>query len=453
MLGKRGGNYMEISLKNIGKVQNATIEINSISLIAGNNNMGKSTIGKSLFAITSIFEKNSEKSLLHEQIRFIYITLDRLRRYPHSKEIYMEYSQEVSRLRHIIDEIDDMDLDMINTLKQETVEIAEKMAFDIKELMDKLNIDEDYNSINSFKSLEIAFERLEQFITIDNNPELQKFKVVDDVLRNEFFGEISTKSISEMESSLHFNDENNDLSINFLNQEVIKESLSLNMFNPSKAAIYIEDPYILDSSNGILFGNDSSHKPYIIKTFRNITQQTNSLQSSAQHALMLKIFNKTLDGELEKDSIGTKLNYFSKAFNTELDYNNLSTGMKSFAIMKLLIESGLLEDREYLILDEPEIHLHPEWQIEYARLIVNISKVFPIKILITSHSPYFIEALDIFSQYENIPGVKYYRSISSKDLNGSVCFKDVTNNTEEIFLDMYKPLNYMRELREEFGLD
>ncbi len=46
---------MKLVLKNIGKVQNATVEINGITVIAGENDTGKSTVGKALFSVFNGF--------------------------------------------------------------------------------------------------------------------------------------------------------------------------------------------------------------------------------------------------------------------------------------------------------------------------------------------------------------------------------------------------------------
>ncbi len=46
---------MKLHLKNVGKVRSAAIEINGITVIAGENNTGKSTVGKALF---SVFNRN-----------------------------------------------------------------------------------------------------------------------------------------------------------------------------------------------------------------------------------------------------------------------------------------------------------------------------------------------------------------------------------------------------------
>lgn len=54
---------MELYLKNIGKVAEANVEINGITVIAGENDTGKSTVGRALFSIFNGFYK------IEEQIR------------------------------------------------------------------------------------------------------------------------------------------------------------------------------------------------------------------------------------------------------------------------------------------------------------------------------------------------------------------------------------------------
>lgn len=42
---------MKLNITNVGKIGSATFEFNGITVIAGNNNTGKSTVGKSLFSL------------------------------------------------------------------------------------------------------------------------------------------------------------------------------------------------------------------------------------------------------------------------------------------------------------------------------------------------------------------------------------------------------------------
>ena len=52
-----------------------------------------------------------------------------------------------------------------------------------------------------------------------------------------------------------------------------------------------------------------------------------------------------------------------------------------------------LDARDYLTIDEPEAHLHPEMQIEIAQLLVDlVSK--GLAITLTTHSDYFVEEIN-----------------------------------------------------------
>ena len=68
---------------------------------------------------------------------------------------------------------------------------------------------------------------------------------------------------------------------------------------------------------------------------------------------------------------------------------NLSTGMKNFVILKQLLQNGSIDENGIVILDEPEIHLHPEWQLKFAEIIVLLQIEFGVHVLLNTHSPYF----------------------------------------------------------------
>ena len=52
---------MQLKISNIGRIEKAVIDIDGITVIAGENNAGKSTIGKLLFAIFNSMNNMEEK--------------------------------------------------------------------------------------------------------------------------------------------------------------------------------------------------------------------------------------------------------------------------------------------------------------------------------------------------------------------------------------------------------
>jgi hypothetical protein len=79
-----------------------------------------------------------------------------------------------------------------------------------------------------------------------------------------------------------------------------------------------------------------------------------------------------------------------------------ATGVKSFGMLQLLLKNGSLTDKTLLIIDEPESHLHPQWIIEYARLIVLLNKIVGVKFFIASHNPDMVSAIKHISHKEGV---------------------------------------------------
>ena len=52
---------MKLEIKNIGKIKKASIELNGITVIGGENNTGKSTMGKALYSIFNTFYDKEKK--------------------------------------------------------------------------------------------------------------------------------------------------------------------------------------------------------------------------------------------------------------------------------------------------------------------------------------------------------------------------------------------------------
>mgnify|MGYP000352707973 CR=1 FL=1 len=121
----------------------------------------------------------------------------------------------------------------------------------------------------------------------------------------------------------------------------------------------------------------------------------------------------------------------SKKFNKPININNLSTGLKAFVILKILLERNILKEKDVLILDEPEIHLHPKWQMQYAQIIVLLQKFFDLSIIVTTHSADFLAAIEYYAKkYKNIDKCKFYLAKNEDNFN---TFIDVTNETEKIY--------------------
>lgn len=143
-----------------------------------------------------------------------------------------------------------------------------------------------------------------------------------------------------------------------------------------------------------------------------------------------------LGGEVEvSESTGEKRWVFkSPSFPRPIDLSDCATGIKSLAILNILYKGGYLDDETLLIIDEPEVHLHPQWVFEYARILVLIAKRLKARIFVTSHDPDMISALKVVSEAEKLDGVRFYLS-NEAGLQGrpQYDYESLGMNIEKIF--------------------
>ena len=164
-----------------------------------------------------------------------------------------------------------------------------------------------------------------------------------------------------------------------------------------------------------------------------------------------KIYS-SLNMVVHGDIVETSRNEYSLAdeyCEEPISFKNLSAGLKSFVIIKMLLERNKIGEKDVLILDEPEIHLHPQWQVIYAEIIVLLQKYFDLSIVVTTHSPYFLDAINLYSiKHEIDKGVNYYLSTVE---DGRATMEQVTDNIDKIYGKMSTPLDYLDTLRYELN--
>jgi predicted ATP-binding protein involved in virulence len=114
-------------------------------------------------------------------------------------------------------------------------------------------------------------------------------------------------------------------------------------------------------------------------------------------------FKKAFDSMIEgktfqgvKNENDKKKVYFKDSFGNEIDISSLSSGEKQivFRAGYLLKNMGSLSGGIILI-DEPEISLHPSWQEKYVQFIRHIfsneENVIQSQIIIATHSPFIVQ--------------------------------------------------------------
>lgn len=87
----------------------------------------------------------------------------------------------------------------------------------------------------------------------------------------------------------------------------------------------------------------------------------------------------------------------------------------------------------YFILDEPEAHLHPKWIVEYARMLVFLQSKLGLKIVLSTHNPDMVSAIDAISRKEKTEGNTCFYFASPCRENPFSYVYDKQDNVENIF--------------------
>lgn len=428
---------MKFLIKNLAKIKEADIEIDGITVICGNNNTEKTTVGKALFAV---FE-----STLNIYDRIIKEIASKIINVCQKRGLYINYSS-------VHDKIDDA------------------LRFDIYNLIDKM-YSNDYNDIdlliNNFVKKYIR-DNVDIIITNGNYilPRKSSYLYIKE-LSDEIKKIITTPidSIKKEIISRYFNyifneqinntDENNIASIDLIikgkTNKIIFDQNKCKNFNEEiiigNNIYYIDNPFIIDKIN-------NSSNGYTLIEKKLLDSLTKAYSNNMLENIIDSVQNKEILDKIEKlfdDAVNGKINKMGSYYYLDkLRFENLSTGIKSFLIIRMILGNGVLKKKDLLVLDEPEIHLHPEWQLLYAETIVLLQKYLDLTITITTHSPYFLEAINGYSKQHKIHNkVNFY--FAEADDNNNVTINNVNDNINLIFKKIADPLKKLRNMRiEEF---
>ncbi len=124
-----------------------------------------------------------------------------------------------------------------------------------------------------------------------------------------------------------------------------------------------------------------------------------------------------------------------------------SNGIKQIGVIEKLLKSNCLCENSFLIIDEPEICLHPHWQIKFAQILTILAKDLNIYLYLNSHSPMFIEAISLYSQYYDlIDETSFY--LTKKTENNLYDFKKINpKNMGEVYENLTRPYDELDRLK------
>lgn len=454
---------MDIEIKNICSIRDANIKFDGLTVIAGENDTGKSTVGKLIFAIVKAMNRYEEDFSENKEITIknlvdsIYFDLRKTSKANELEVLKEEFFPNffIRQLRSFIEPDTYTQLTFLDTNKEEEVNniINKKIEF-----INKFNVS------NKVKVIEILNKIKNELIQKKGQEELIT-NALTKAFNSEFYFEITPKNKPDAISSIKCKEgENKILSLEIKKDSIFKFKLfDQILFND---VTFIETPvviqmYDLISQARTLFDIDSNEESF--SSFRQsrakIALHTKDLISKLENAQYLS--NGVKLSRFEKDNFFIKKlvdieNIMKGEFifqkkdrefifqkkdakeNIKIKSSNTASGIKTFGLIQLLIQAGIIKERSLLVIDEPENHLQPEWQVKYAQLLVELVKN-NVYVVLSSHSPYMIQALKVFSERVGIKDKTNFYLAEKQSKGDFSKIQNVSDDLNRLFIKLSQP--------------
>ena len=382
---------MKLILENIGMLQHAEISLRKLCVIAGENDNGKSTVGKIVFCIVKAINRyredlqESKEFWVNEKTDEIYFRLreairptgpevmDVLRRLrmssrqrPNAEEQLAAVDESIQRV-FALAEFEPNDRQEVLALRDEIqamLDQPENIKQSIENALNKVFASEFDASLLLHGATQGRIQLLENDLT------LMDLVVTDDGVR--LIGEVEPVALKDatfIDSPLILN-----------NHDVLARSQTLLDVSQRRSG------YL-----GLSF--TTLHTKDLFDKLRTpvLPLDLFSPDDTTRTSRVLADLQALIDGEVAYDK--TERDFvFRRPSGASISIKNTASGIKVFGLLKMLVANEFVAKDTVLIFDEPENHLHPKWQLKLAQILIKLVES-GVYVLVSSHSPYLIEAL------------------------------------------------------------
>lgn len=430
-----------MSLHNVGIIRNSDVKLDGLTVITGKNSSGKTTVGKVVYSLLAAgsnpvesFEE-TRRSYICGQLREVENTL-RLRRawqmHQHDKYTMGKHEGLIRELtlhrflRYGINEL----MDFLIATRCFVEELSLEAYMDYFTSTDKAGSTVPKSFLETLsdgfyerkeRALSICFSAIE--LVNDDGAFLRFLRDrTTAYLNHEFNKQIRPVRARGSVARITLVDQGkNVVSCKVRSKNSVEYLKDSTFLYPYEKCIFIDNPFVIDqlddydnydeyasyrtindgASKALITSEDiESHDDVVIRLLMQGEKKNffSDLEIQKKYGPVFEKINAIVPGEFAITSDGV----FYVQEGARLSVKNLATGSKMFFIIKKLLLNGLLDDTTMLVLDEPESHLHPEWINKFAEILVVLINDVKLNVLLTTHSPNLMLALNVYAQKAGI---------------------------------------------------
>jgi len=404
---------MKYTLKNIGNIEHSTVTIKPLTIIAGENSSGKTFVTKSLYTILNSIYKDHFSDQLIQKTQLL-------------NQYYLDFFEELTKPAKIDVTFNDFYLEKIENIK---IIIAKLSNAPFEEQAKILDDNIDIFSIFYQKSEEYFKDRkkntrfnkyaediadiqttLSEFNYIVNN---RRDVVIDNINASLNSGFKKNYQITNLQSLIRRNQkESLNINLDEIGNIEIDGKSNIKFSFDTKgiqkvqnvenivffdSPVYIKIRKALEKSKNSFFSFLNTDDDKYLKGYPEYLEQLYTFMD--KEYIETPEFNE-ISQEIQK-IISGKLNItksgdisYSDTQGNSIPLSLTAMGISNIGLIDLLLRNNIINTGSFLIMDEPEVHLHPKWQVELANILYKIAKS-GANIIIATHSLDLLKAFQV----------------------------------------------------------
>jgi predicted ATPase/cell fate (sporulation/competence/biofilm development) regulator YmcA (YheA/YmcA/DUF963 family) len=455
------------NIENLGNIKKASINVKPLTVIAGENSCGKTFITKSLYTfLNTLGTPNYSNELKNKYgvLEYTFIELSGAITSPATIDIeFNEYFDS------ILDEIVEMihHLETLSFAEQETIIVDYSLRLNeiFKEVKNYIN---DRIKLKKFQKIEYqineftsSFDDLQS--TIDNHRMVTVDKIsqrLSEGFKKNFqitkIGSLIRKS-QDKKAEINIDTVGNidigqksDINFSFTTSG-IKEVHKLSNIVFFDSPIYIKIRKALQASTKSSFyyarlAKDDKYLKGYPEYIEELYEYLDSkyIETPDFQPISDEIQN-TISGKLNLTASGDIM--YINDDGVEIPLSLAAMGIGNIGTIDMLIRNNIINKGSFLIMDEPEVHLHPRWQVKLADILYQLAKA-GANVVIATHSIDLLKALQVvfeeneeeaseYMAFNKMPYSKEFSNLSENDKVNSI-LDDLSSPYHELYINGLK---------------
>ena len=383
---------VNFKLKNIGLIENSNISLNDITLICGQNNTGKTYITYSIYGFLAMWRElidfNIPKSFFEELDENGFISIDILSYKDDIKNILKDLSKTYTKNLSNVFSVDD------DWFTNSEFEInIDDFQIHLEDGLDSTLSSSKKDILQIKKSKENQFLEI-SILDVKNNKKIPHFILEKGI--NSALGEIYFNKY--FKNPFIITSERTGISLFYKELDINKNVIIENMIKSKGKNI---DPFKIFEDTVSRYAIPVKHNiDYTRDLGENIGKKKSFLYGDRE---ISKYFTKILQGSYK--IVNKEVYFVTKKNKKQIPMYFSSSATKSLMELYFYVRHSA-KHGDLLIIDEPELTLHPDNHIIITRLLAHLANK-GIYIFITTHSDYIIK------EYNNL--IRLNHNITGKD--------------------------------------